>query len=188
MSLAIASSSPSSEEPKKEMNNNNNGALIFDSSLLQKQSKMPQQFVWPSGDLPRRTQQQEELNEPIIDLSGFMGADEEAILGAAELMKDACVKHGFFQVTNHGVDSELIRAAHEEVDSIFKLPLDHKLGAKRKPGSACGYSGAHADRYTSKLPWKEIFSFQYHHKNDGHDSEIVDYFKSVLGEQLENTG
>ncbi|XP_028766030.1 gibberellin 20 oxidase 2 [Neltuma alba] len=171
-----------SEEPEKQ----NNGALVFDSDLLQKQPKMPDEFVWPSGDLART--QHEELNEPLVDLSGFMRGDEAAIVSAAELVRVACVKHGFFQVTNHGVDPELIRAAYDELDSIFKLPLHQKLGARRKPGSACGYSGAHADRYTSKLPWKEIFSFQYHHKNDGHNSEIVDYFKSVLGQELENTG
>ncbi|KAI9114019.1 hypothetical protein K1719_015270 [Acacia pycnantha] len=198
MSLVMASSSnttatttglvnppsSSSEEPKKEINNN--GALIFDSSLLQKQRKMPNEFVWPSSDLART--QHEELNEPLVDLSGFMRGDEAALEGAAELVNVACVNHGLFQVTNHGVDPDLIRAAYHEADFIFKLPLELKLGAKRKPGSACGYSGAHADRYTSKLPWKETFSFQYHHKNDGHQSEIVDYFKSVLGEQLKPTG
>ncbi|KAJ6419337.1 hypothetical protein OIU84_029446 [Salix udensis] len=76
----------------------------------------------------------------------------------------------------------------KEIDKIFKLPLDRKLSVRRKPGDVSGYSGAHAHRYSSKLPWKETFSFGYH--GDDHDSVplVVDYFKSVLGKDFEHTG
>ncbi|AES72892.2 putative ent-kaurene synthase [Medicago truncatula] len=168
------------EEPKTE-----NMVSIFDSNLLQNQVNMPKEFIWPSMDLVNTAQ--EELKEPLIDLSVMKSGDEEAIASAAELVRKACLKHGFFQVINHGVDQELINDAYCEVDPIFNLPINKKLSAKRVHGGVSGYSGAHADRYSSKLPWKETFSFVYNHQNDS-NSQIVNYFKSVLGEDFQQTG
>ncbi|KAH8507631.1 hypothetical protein H0E87_009979 [Populus deltoides] len=159
-------------------------APVIYSSFLQKQANMPKEFIWPIGDLVHN---QDELKEPLIDLDGFLKGDERATADAAELVRTACLNHGFFQVINHGVDIGLIHAAHEEIDKIFKLPLDKKLSTRRKPGDVSGYSGAHAHRYSSKLPWKETFSFGYHGDDDS-EPLVVDYFKSVLGENFEHTG
>ena len=159
-------------------------APVLYSSFLQKQANLPTEFIWPVGDLVHN---HDELKEPLIDLDGFLKGDELATADAAELVRTACLSHGFFQVTNHGVDSGLIHAAHEEIDKIFKLPLDKKLSTRRNPGDVSGYSGAHAHRYSSKLPWKETFSFGYH-GDDGSEPLVVDYFKSVLGENFEHTG
>ncbi|KAI5587711.1 hypothetical protein BDE02_05G052700 [Populus trichocarpa] len=159
-------------------------APVLYSSFLQKQANMPTEFIWPIGDLVHN---QDELKEPSIDLDGFLKGDERATADAAELVRTACLNHGFFQVINHGVDIGLIHAAHEEIDKIFKLPLDKKLSTRRKPGDVSGYSGAHAHRYSSKLPWKETFSFGYHGDDDS-EPLVVDYFKSVLGENFEHTG
>lgn len=167
-------------EPK-----NDNEVLVFDSKLLQNQRNMPKEFVWSSGDLVSTSQ--EELKEPIIDLGIMSKGDDEAIAIAAKLVREACLKHGFFQVINHGVDTDLIHAAYHETDTIFKLPISKKVSARRKPDGVSGYSGAHADRYSSKLPWKETFSFQYNHQNNS-ESQIIDYFKSVLGEDRQHTG
>uniref|UniRef100_A0A803PD09 Fe2OG dioxygenase domain-containing protein n=1 Tax=Cannabis sativa TaxID=3483 RepID=A0A803PD09_CANSA len=181
--------------PPSSMENNNknqnkkidNGALVFDSNSLQKQSNIPNQFVWPHGDL---VDTQEELNEPVIDLQGFLSGDELGTAKAVELVRRACLNHGFFQVINHGIDQSLIQAAHDEMDSIFSLPLPKKLSIRRKRGSLSGYSGAHADRYTSKLPWKETFSFGYQKCDENDDSlpVVVNYFKSVLGDDFLHTG
>ncbi|KAG2716186.1 hypothetical protein I3843_05G168800 [Carya illinoinensis] len=161
-----------------------NGALVFDSALHQKQSNLPRAFIWPLRDLVHS--HEEELKEPLIDLGGFIRGDNAATARAVELVRAACLNHGFFQVTNHGVDASLIRAAYEEMDAIFKMPPGRKLSLYRKPGCFSGYSGAHADRYSSNLPWKETFSFGYH----GNESEptVVNYFKSFLGEDFEPTG
>ncbi|XP_061348337.1 gibberellin 20 oxidase 2-like [Gastrolobium bilobum] len=178
--LVLNPASQPHEEPKDE-----NGAFVFDTNLLQKQEHMPKEFVWPSKDLVNTTQ--EELKEPLIDLDIMNKGDEEAIASAAELVRTACLKHGFFQVINHGIDPDLIHGAYHEFDSIFNLPISKKLSGRRKPGGVSGYSGAHADRYSSKLPWKETFSFLYNHQNNS-ESQIVDYFNSVLGEDFQHTG
>lgn len=171
----------------EKLKEDTNGDLVFDSSLLQKQPNLPNQFIWPHGDLEDT---HEELNEPLIDLQGFLRGDELATADAAELVKTACLNHGFFQVINHGIDLSLIQAAHHEMDAIFSLPLSKKLSVRRKRGSLSGYSGAHADRFTSKLPWKETFSFGFQNSDDSHHSEpvVVNYFKSVLGDDFEHTG
>ncbi|XP_019416313.1 PREDICTED: gibberellin 20 oxidase 2-like [Lupinus angustifolius] len=168
------------QQPKDE-----NPALVFDSNLLQKQGEVPKEFLWSLGDMVSTTQ--EDLKEPIIDLEIMRNNDDEAIAIAAKHVREACMKHGFFQVINHGVDQNLIHAAYNESDTIFNLPLSKKMSAKRKSGGVSGYSGAHADRYSSKLPWKETFSFHYHHQKSS-NTQVIDYFKSVLGEEHQQTG
>ncbi|MED6173402.1 hypothetical protein PIB30_058934 [Stylosanthes scabra] len=171
--------------PPLKVQKDQNGALIFDSNMMRKASEIPKEFLWPSDDLI--TTSDEALQEPLIDLAVLKSGDEEAIASAAQLLREACVKHGFFQVTNHGVDQEMIDAAHQEVDTIFGLPLERKLAARRQPGSVSGYSGAHSDRFSSKLPWKECFSFKYSHSDETH-SQIIHYFSSLFGQDLHRTG
>lgn len=172
-------------ELKEERDQKGNNLLFDSSTLLQKQSNLPAEFIWPHGDLVDQIQVVDQLKEPVIDLDGFFRGDEVATAHAAELIRKACMNHGFFQVTNHGVDAELIQAAHEQMDAFFKLHVSKKLSFRRKPGGFCGYSSAHADRYSSKLPWKETFSFGYHYCSE---PVVVDYFKSALGKDFEHTG
>lgn len=87
---------------------------------------------------------------------------------------------------NHGVDPNLITQAYDQMDTIFKLPTHRKLSAYKTPGSMWGYSGAHADRFSSKLPWKETFSFPYH--DTTLEPVVTNYFKSTLGDDFEQAG
>ncbi|GAB4835574.1 hypothetical protein Ancab_000483 [Ancistrocladus abbreviatus] len=165
-----------------------NRVMVFDSLLLGKQPDIPKEFVWSSGQ--NSINSQGELNEPLVDLEGFLKGDEEATAHAAELIRAACSSHGFFQVSNHGVDAGLIRAAHDGIDAFFKLPIDHKLRVQRKKGEMWGYSAAHTDRFSIELPWKETFSFGYQFGDcmNSKRSAVVDYFVSLLGQDFEQTG
>ncbi|RDX95966.1 Gibberellin 20 oxidase 2, partial [Mucuna pruriens] len=150
----------------------------FDFNLMH---KVPGQFIWSSKNLTKSSS--EKLNTPLIDLKAIKG-DEAAMATAAKLVREACMKHGFFEVTNHGVDHDLIMAAYCEADSIFKLPLSKKLRAKQ---SKWGYSCAHAERFTSNLPWKEIFTYRYNYIPTS-QSQVADFFISVLGEEFQHAG
>ncbi|KAJ7957044.1 putative Gibberellin 20-oxidase [Quillaja saponaria] len=133
-----------------------NVVFIFDSTKLQKQPNFPEEFVWP--DLENSSH--EELNEPLIDMDGIFKGDEEAMAIAAELIRTACMKHGFFQITNHGINPVLIRAAYDEIDPIFMLPMDKKLSVRRKPGN--GMVGEEPRKYPD-FTWLELLEFTQHH-------------------------
>ncbi|KAJ4712146.1 putative Gibberellin 20-oxidase [Melia azedarach] len=110
-----------------------NGIFVFDHSKLQTQANnIPSEFIWPTSEIYHT---QKELSEPLIGLQGFITGDESATAEAVELIRTACLKHGFFQVINHGVDVNLMNAAAEEIDTIFELPLEKKLSIPKKPGS-----------------------------------------------------
>ena len=155
-----------------------------DSSFLKKQQPtIPMEFVWVKEGVGHA---HEELREPVVDLEGFFQGDEVATQHAAMLIRAACLNHGFFQVINHGVDSHLITVAYDHMEAFFKLPLSKKLRAQRKPGCLWGYSGAHADRFSLKLPWKETLSFGFH--DNGPEPVVEDFFKSTLGQEFDQTG
>ena len=154
-------------------------------SFQKQQNLAPTQFIWPKEDL---IQAQEELNAPVIDLAGFLSNDKKVIDATIELLRAACMDHGFFQVINHGVDEAVIQAAHDEIDTLFDLPTEEKLRLRRQRGSVWGYSGAHADRFAKNLPWKETYSFRFDHASKPEEKIVVDYFDSVLGDSFKKTG
>ncbi|CAL9768827.1 unnamed protein product [Musa acuminata subsp. burmannicoides] len=159
------------------------GGVVFSSALLPNQATIPKAFIWPQCDRPTAI---EELDSPVVDLDGFLRGDEASTARAVDCVRAACSTHGFFQVANHGVDASLGRDALGCMDEFFGLPLCHKLRARRKPGSMWGYVGAHADRFSSELPWKETLSFGYHEAGD--DRVVVDYFTSTLGNDFQRMG
>ncbi|GMI67593.1 gibberellin 20 oxidase 2 [Hibiscus trionum] len=167
-----------SMKPKDE-----NTLHLLDLNKLQRQANIPTQFMWPKEDMVGTDGV---FNEPLIDLEGFIKGDKIATAKAIEHVRTACTDHGFFQVINHGVDTDLIQAAYREIDAVFELPFNKKLGFRQKPGGYTGFSSAHAERFSSSLPWKETFSFMYRGMNS--HSAVVDYFTFTLGQDFENAG
>ena len=157
------------------------------SALNQKalgvQPHLPTNFIWPMEHL---VDAHEELQAPVVDLDGFLRGDDEATQRAANLIREACLNHGFFQVINHGVDPSLIGQAYNQMDTFFRLPIHRKLSVSKTPGSLWGYSGAHAERFSSKLPWKETLSFPYH--DNTVEPVVTNYFNSTLGEDFQLAG
>jgi gibberellin 20-oxidase len=178
-----ASPLPTSPAAKREDEREHGDSFLHSSSFLQKQSYVPRNYIWPKGDL---VEAHEELREPTVDLEGFFRGDWLATKHAAMRIRAACLSHGFFQVTSHGVDSRLIKIAHDHMDHFFNLPISMKHRARKMPGKMWGYSGAHVDRFSSKLPWKETLSFSFH-ENDS-DPVVEEFFKTTLGMDFEQTG
>lgn len=163
-----------------------NPRLVFDTSLFQRQSHIPTEFIWPDHEKPTPADSRE-LQVPTIDLTGFLSGDPVAAEEASRLVGEACRDQGFFLVVNHGVGGELIADAHRYMDYYFQLPVTQKQKAQRKVGEHCGYASSFTGRFSSKLPWKETLSFQFSaQKNSSHI--VQDYFEKTLGDDLKHLG
>ncbi|CAN1267421.1 Gibberellin 20 oxidase 1 [Linum perenne] len=137
-----------------------NKPLIFNH----KSSNIPQQFIWPDHEKPRGNAP--ELDVPVIDLAGLLSE-------AAAAAGDACRKHGFFLVVNHGVDRDLIADAHEYMDSFFELPLSEKEKARRKQKYCESMS-------TLSLRIMELLGMSLGLKNRGHFREFFEENDSIM--------
>lgn len=182
MAIICRSTTTSQEhEPKQDLQNDQTPPLIFNPSLLNLQSQIPNQFIWPDEEKP--SIDIPELNVPFIDLS----RSEDSILEASSLIAEACTKHGFFLVVNHGVSESLISDAHRFMDRFFDMPLAGKQRAQRKSGESCGYASSFTGRFSTKLPWKETLSFKFSNENSG-SRTVQDYFSGTLGQEFEQFG
>jgi hypothetical protein len=78
---------------------------------------------------------------PIIDLSEIDGSLENRVAIAAKIRK-AAENTGFFYVSNHGIEEELIQRSLEKFKTFMAQPLDQKKRASSdKSGMGIGYKG-----------------------------------------------
>ncbi|XP_021717609.1 gibberellin 20 oxidase 1-like isoform X2 [Chenopodium quinoa] len=159
---------------------------LFDTSILKHEHNIPTQFIWPDEEKPC-SQPPPELEVPPIDLGGFLSGDPVAVSNATSLANEACEKHGFFLVVNHGVNSKLLDKAHEVMNQFFEKPISQKQRALRKPGDHCGYSSSFVGRFTTKLPWKETFSFRYS-ADDKASNMVENYILNSMGTEFQEFG
>ncbi|XP_062230355.1 gibberellin 20 oxidase 2-like [Phragmites australis] len=152
---------------------------------LWRQPKIPDPFVWPCADAQPTLEL--ELDAPIIDVGAAMRSNA-GLRRAAAQVASASASHGFFQVTGHGLDPDVARAALDGAADFFRLPLDTKQRAGRTPGDVTGYTSAHANRFTTKLPWKETLSFGHRDSVTAGSHVVVDYFTSTLGSDFKPLG
>ncbi|XP_044492543.1 gibberellin 20 oxidase 1-like [Mangifera indica] len=165
---------------------NNQPAFVFDASVVQFQSNIPSQFIWPDHEKP--SPQLPELAIPPIDLGDFLSGEPLAISKTSRLVNEACKKHGFFLVVNHGVDLSLIKKAHQYMDFFFGMQLSQKQKVQRNIGDHCGYASSFTGRFSSKLPWKETLSFRYCADKQYSSSTVEEYFCNTMGENFRQFG
>lgn len=158
--------------------------LSSDTSFQSYQSKIPSQFIWPDHEKP--CLKPPELEVPTIDLRAFLSGNPQALSTVCSKVNEACKKHGFFQVVNHGVDAKLIAQAHKLIDDFFGMQLSQKQRAQRKIGEHCGYANSFIGRFSSKLPWKETLSFRY--SADKSSKTVEEYFVNVMGDDFRQFG
>lgn len=185
MAIDCKTSMHSMPQPPKQEIKEEEPPLVFDASVIRHQLHLPVQFIWP--DEEKACLDVPELQVPLIDLGGFLSGDPVAAIEASRLVGEACQKHGFFLVVNHGIDKHLISDAHLNMDDFFELPLSHKQRAQRKVGEHCGYASSFTGRFSSKLPWKETLSFQF--SADKNSPNLVkDYLCNTMGKEFEQFG
>nr|QEO75254.1 gibberellin 20-oxidase 2 [Lolium arundinaceum] len=157
---------------------------VFDAAVLSGQADIPSQFIWPADESPT-PDATEELHVPLIDIGGLLSGDRAAAAEVTRLVGDACERHGFFQVVNHGIDAQLLADAHRCVDAFFTMSLQEKQRALRRAGESCGYASSFTGRFASKLPWKETLSFR---SCPSEPDLVVDYIIATLGEDHRHLG
>ncbi|KAJ4821473.1 Gibberellin 20 oxidase 2 [Rhynchospora pubera] len=154
------------------------GNTIFMPTMLANRPTIPEQFLWPKSDIAPATGI---LDAPVIDLQLALTGDASSVKEQVDALCAACKTHGFFLVVNHGIDPQILNEALERAEEIFVMPLETKLKIMQKKGSMWGYSGAHSERFSAKLPWKECLSF----KSDG---SVMEHLGSSLGKEFEPVG
>ncbi|CAA7029645.1 unnamed protein product [Microthlaspi erraticum] len=166
-----------------------NPSVIFDSTALNHQpDQIPQQFVWPDHDKPSTNVPI--LQVPIIDIAGFFSGDPFLVTEATRLVSEASKQHGFFLVTNHGVDERLLSNAYMLMDTFFKSSTFEKEKAQRKWGESSGYASSFVGRFETNLPWKETLSFLFtpEEKNENHAQNVNDFVLKTMGEDYKDFG
>ncbi|XP_057762643.1 gibberellin 20 oxidase 1-like [Arachis stenosperma] len=186
MAMECITSTQSMTQPHQNNNKESETTpLVFDASILRHQQQIPSQFIWPDEEKP--SLQVSKLVIPLIDLGGFLSGDPAATMEAVRLVGEACKKHGFFLVVNHGINADLISNAHSYMDDFFELPLSEKQRAQRKTGEHCGYASSFTGRFSSKLPWKETLSFQFSAEKNS-PKIVKEYLSNTMGKEFEQFG
>lgn len=72
----------------------------------------------------------QECELPLIDLEGLKSCDERERLACSAAICKAASKWGFFQVSNHGVDPELLRKMKSEQVRLFDMPFEKKAACR----------------------------------------------------------
>jgi isopenicillin N synthase-like dioxygenase len=70
---------------------------------------------------------------PVIDIAPFFGGAEAARREVAEAMDRACCETGFFAITGHGVDEDLMARTRAMAEAFFAQPAEEKLRVERPP-------------------------------------------------------
>lgn len=193
MAVSFVTTSPEEEEAKPKLGLGNiQTPLIFNPSMLNLQPNIPNQFIWPDDEKP--SIDVPELDVPLIDLQNLLSdkdyytsASPSSTLEASRQISEACKKHGFFLVVNHGISEKLISDAHEYTSRFFDMPLSEKQRVLRKPGESVGYASSFTGRFSTKLPWKETLSFRFC-DDKSRSKSVQDYFCDALGHGFEPFG
>ncbi|KAF5206212.1 Gibberellin 3-beta-dioxygenase [Thalictrum thalictroides] len=111
--------------------------------------EVPDSHAWPPVvDYPSEDLYDVE-SVPIIDLMDP---------NATKLVGNACETWGMFQVTNHGIPTNLLEDVETEARRLFQLPAQQKLKAARPSNGISGYGRARINSFFPKLMWSEGFT------------------------------
>ncbi|KAK1312849.1 Gibberellin 3-beta-dioxygenase 1 [Acorus calamus] len=112
---------------------------------------LPDSYTWPPlDDHPSSFHRSDGHHPPVIDLDSP---------DAVDLVRRACLDWGAFQVTNHGVPTELLHRVESQTRRLFSLPTHHKNLAARSPDvGVSGFGPAPISRFFDKRFWSEGFT------------------------------
>lgn len=91
-------------------------------------TRVPNKYILPLDNRPekgRKATAQQMLKLPVIDLAKLRSP--ECRLEVLETLAKACENYGFFQVVNHGIDSELVSRMTSVGKRFFELPYEERV-------------------------------------------------------------
>jgi isopenicillin N synthase-like dioxygenase len=102
---------------------------------------MPYEPVNAAGEIPL----------PTIDISPFTqpGSSDEARAQVVRELRQACLDHGFFIATGHGVPTSIQQSVLEQARLLFSLPMNEKdalLETRSFGKSHRGYQAIRSER------------------------------------------
>lgn len=123
---------------------------------------IPCRYVKPPRDRPSATptpsdNDDDDIAIPVIDLGALLAADEEGRVTMSKAVAAACREWGFFQVVNHGVRPELMRAAREAWRGFFRLPIPAKQQYANLPRTYEGYGSRVGVQKGGPLDWGDYY-------------------------------
>ncbi len=84
---------------------------------------------------------------PVIDIAPFLSGDSAARDQVVNAVRDACEGIGFFTITGHGVETEIIDGLRAAARGFFARPADEKLTVQHaNPGTPRGSQRARRER------------------------------------------
>ncbi|XP_027341735.1 protein SRG1-like [Abrus precatorius] len=100
------------------------------------------------------------LGIPVIDFQNLLSNE----VGNDELTKLhlACKEWGFFQLVNHGLDSNILDKIKLDVQDFFKIPISEKKKLRQSPGNIEGFGHVFVVSEEQKLDWSDIFMISTH--------------------------
>eukprot|EP00250_Pteridium_aquilinum_P000377 c10411_g1_i1 orf=79-1242(+) len=119
--------------------------------------ELPAQYVRPECERALESESLEELEIPVIDISGLED-DKKRKLVLAE-MGHACEECGFFQVVNHGIPLSLLQRTLLVARQFFDLPLEEKQAYANNPLTYEGYGSRLGIEKGAILDWGDYFFF-----------------------------
>ncbi|KAF8775417.1 hypothetical protein HU200_004838 [Digitaria exilis] len=126
-------------------------------------SSIPRCYVKPPSDRPMAppaaasaAELVSDVSIPVIDL-GELLAGGSNVVAITEAVAAACREWGFFQVVNHGVRPELMRAAREAWRGFFRRPLAEKQRYANSPRTYEGYGSRLGVQKGAVLDWGDYF-------------------------------
>ena len=95
---------------------------------------------------------------PVIDIAPLLADDASvAARSVARDIAEACRSWGFFQVTGHGLDQQLVDNTWRHTRALFQLPLADKLALQRSEDNPWGFYNHELTK--KQRDKKEIFDF-----------------------------
>ncbi|EFH41035.1 hypothetical protein ARALYDRAFT_919471 [Arabidopsis lyrata subsp. lyrata] len=141
--------------------------------INQQPNSIPIEFIWPDKEKP--SNDVKELQVPIMDISRLLSGQDHHVSAsqASRLVTEAAKIHGFFIITNHGVQEGI---------------LSRKV--KREWGEISGYSDSFVGRFYTEFPWKETLSFRFsaEEKLKNGTETVKDYISRTMGDINEEFG